>query len=753
MTRTPRTRRHLLLALLLVLVGGLLLGPQAAPALADPCEDVPGPAKEYCNRQNDGDDSNDGPPTEDPTGLTPECKAAPVPATPGRGDGSWALEAPEKAPAPLNPKSKAATGHLYEQYGLAGFTWHTYDLACESPGDVLEMMNTDMSSSWGSRIFSWSTWWTTLAIGLQEQATSDGYISDLFEVMADATGEVTDAIYRPWIGLSVLVLGVGILYSARRRDLPGATKSVAWAMMIMALTSVAFSSPAALGKIADDAIVETVGRVQQGVAGDLTSGSKPGVAQGNMLARGILYDGWLRGEFGDSDSKVATKYGMQLYDAQTLTWAQSRLPDEERKTVIEDKQKAWADIAAKVKEEDPEAYEYLTGRAGGRLSAGVETALGATPANLYSFAASVLLISARLIIPTALIFLPAIAPIAIHRRMSGTVRSLGEGVGAALINAPLFAVAAAIDVLLVKALFNESSPIPSWFAVVLLWILTVMIWVITKPLRRLNAMISPNHHWFGDGIAAGGKAKAAVGGAALGYLKGRLTARQIGRMVNGKGTRKGQDGADEAEDGTLADDLDQHESPGRPTWNDFQAGYDRENERPDYATNAPWDYEPGWRAATGEDQDATPDAHTGTTTAPGDLFVPVPTSGTAAGAPVPATAPDAPETPTAPPVVGTAPPPARSGSTRSTPDLPAAAGELGTAARADGGHPSTPQEPPTPPAPEGDRPMPRPAPEIIDEDGARVFVIYNPTTDAFGRADDGEQHDRSTPQRDEESGL
>ncbi|UNZ22300.1 hypothetical protein [Streptomyces sp. 891-h] len=831
MTRTARLRlqqhpalRLLVLALTLVLVTGhLVMETTASPARAAECtdkdipepfrddcidgdsssddEDCAGPASDYCKSggkeeksgcdyapehsqkfcdDGKGEDKkkDSGPPAGGPPGmsdamdeLTPECKSAPTPASPGRGDASWAQQEPEKAPAPISTKSDSATAHIYEQYGLSGLEWHTYDLACDSPSDTLTMMNKDYTTQIANWALGASRWWTSLAIGMQQEATSNGYISKIYDVSADATKEIRDAVYKPWIGISILVLGLTILYSARRKAFADTTKTITWALLVMAVAAVGFGYPQQVGKLADDAIVQTVGQIQQGVAGDVTKGSTPGTSQGNLLTKGILYEGWLRGEFGDSDSKVAKKYGMPLLDAQSLTWAESRLPDEERNKVIEAKKKTFQGIAAKVKKEDPDAYEYLTGRAGGRLSAAGETAIGATPANLYSFASSSLIVSARLIIPTALIFLPAIAVLALHRRLSGTLRTLGSSVGAAIINAPLMSLGASIEIVAVKVLFADNE-IPAWFAAVLLWILSVMLWVMTKPLRRLNAMLSPNTQWFGNGIGAMSKTKAALGGAALGYVKGRMTARQIGRMVNGrKGGKSSQPDPDASDEGSLAGDLapeDRQQSQRPPDFNDLSAANERAawegGEGPDYEGEGyRWGDDEGWQNATGAaSQTASTTApSSGSTAAPGGLFVPAPAPAAATGpdhseGPTTDLAPSTPSTPSAPsapsaPVVSpettgrgpspSAPPAPRAGTDTAVvptaggtraPGAPSSQASRGSQQAAASTPPGAWDEPAGSSTDvEGDRPAPFQAPTVTGDDGQQVFVIYSPSSSTY----------------------
>ncbi|AWN32601.1 hypothetical protein [Streptomyces sp. NEAU-S7GS2] len=746
------------LAVILALVG-VLVGPQAGPARADDkdkadCSWVKGPARDFCQDRRGEQRAKDPGPCQlldglarklcedrssgntDPGGLTPSCKAAPPAALAGRGSASWAATPPRKAPAPLDPHKSEARSHIYEQYGLGdGLSWHTYDLKCQGMSSMITSAGADYETKLANGLLDMSKWWTGLAIGLQQEATGDGYLSKLNTVFGDATKAVAKAVYRPWIAISLLLLGLGIVYRARSKNMPDIVKSVAWALLVMAVTSVAFNYPQKAGQLADDALTKTVGQIQQGVAGDSGHGSSVATSQGNLLTNAIIYQAWAEGTFGDSQSKTAKKYGMQLLDAQSLTWAESRLPTKERNTVITAKGRTWESLASKIKDEDPDAYKYLTGEADGRMGTAVNAAFGAIPSNWYSVASSIVIICGRLILKMIVIFLPAIAPIAIHRQLGGTLRTLGKSGAAAVINAPLFVLAASVDTLLIQVLLRDDSHIPSWFAIVLIWIITIMLWAISKPFRRLSSMVSPNQDWFNAGTGVLGKAKAGAVGAALGYAKGKMSARQIGRMVNGKGGgRSGGAAAEEPEDGELVERSIRRE--GESEWSvetPYEPGPAPQTQDEGYWPlgrddgDTPWSFEPqesvgdetsqqqptyvpetGPAAGGSRESQHTAEAASSVASAP-SWTAPSSTTSTA-----PTTSPER--------AVGPAPSPA--------PALP-------PAAPADRPRANVPPQGPVPPPEggsstvhpsghEGDRPVPM-APQVTEADGSVTFVLYSPS--------------------------
>ncbi|MDI3390167.1 hypothetical protein QIS99_28835 [Streptomyces sp. B-S-A8] len=589
-----------------------------APEPVDPCEDVKGPAKAYCEDGRDnspeeggtntGKDDKDKPKDDpcdlldkdsaqfercrsgesiDPLGLMNECKAAPEPEVPGTGVTGWFDSGPKEAPKPRDPASKDADAYIYEQYGYAGLTWNTYDLGC---GGGLRAPEASSENMFANLAFSWSRGWTSLTVVLRQFATSDALFDELDPIIERATRAVRDAVYSPWIGTSLLLLGIVIIWQARKQNVPDIMQRVAWALMVMTVATAVASYPVAASQFADEAIDTTVAAIDQGIASvdlngsddngqenaeDKTGGVRPAgyaqekitagdpyeaptgvraqdqTAHGNMLVHHVLYQEWLRGVFGDNDSKVAQKYGMQLLDAQALTWREARLPTDERREVVKEKKDQFAKIAEKVKAEDPTAYGYLTGKTSGRLGAGGISNVQAAGANSFSMIADVIITVGKLMIRLLVIMFPAIAVIGLHRGASNSVKTAFGAAMAACINIPLFAVGAGVQLLIVRELADESVDLPSWAKALVMILTTVVLWKMLRPLARLTSMVNPNRNYLDDGAGAvtgPGKAARQAGKYYLGtrYLR-KLMRRQteavedISEAISGKEESAGTD--------------------------------------------------------------------------------------------------------------------------------------------------------------------------------------------------------------------
>ncbi|MFE0107088.1 hypothetical protein [Streptomyces sp. NPDC059009] len=548
----------------------------------DACSSLKGtPGYEFCR----GDKSS---PLDTITG---DCKAAPDVEAPGDGILGWVDEGPstKDMPPSRDPKAADADAYLYEQYGYAGLRWSTYDLGC---GGALRDMGAASDNGFANKVFTWSKFWTALTVKMRQYAVSDGALDAMDPVVENATRAVRDAVYSPWIGISLLALGIVLILQARKRNLPDVLTQIVWALIVMALATGVASYPVQASKFADGAVNSTISAIDQAFAStDLngndadqpaTAGSgatqaaykpadpaidpdTPGApgnpvypdesnapaantTHGNMLVKSVLYQQWLRGELGDDDSKVAKKYGVQLFDSQALTWRQNQLPADERSKVIAAKKKTFEELAEKIKAEDASAYENLTGKKEGRLGAAFISNFQSFASNTFSLLSDLIIIGGKIMIRFVVITFPALAVIGLHRRMQGSVRTSLNAVAAAVVNIPIFAVGGAIDVLMVRELADESVALPPWFKAVLMLLVTWVLWKICKPFTRLSAMVNPNSNWLADG----GNALGGPGRFAKRYAQYYLVTRTM-RKVMGRNTEAIDDLTDAIEGGAAGE--------------------------------------------------------------------------------------------------------------------------------------------------------------------------------------------------------
>ena len=165
-----------------------------------------------------------------------------------------------------------------------------------------------------------------------------------------------------------------------------------------------------------------------------------------------------------------------------------------------------------MKEADPAAYEYLMGKQSdtrvGFAILGTVATLLALPFLLIS---ALLLMGSFLIVRLAVMLFPAFATLGLFPPARGIVVGIGRVVGAALVNAVVFGVGAAVTVLGLGLILDPDSRLPGWLALVLMPLFSFVMWFALKPFRRLTAMAGPNANPFGEAAESFGKQSRRVG--------------------------------------------------------------------------------------------------------------------------------------------------------------------------------------------------------------------------------------------------
>jgi hypothetical protein len=215
------------------------------------------------------------------------------------------------------------------------------------------------------------------------------------------------------------------------------------------------------------------------------------VRASDTAAETMLYRNWLRGELGSADSVTAQRYGLALYDAKSLTWDEAQKirdnPDT-RDATFKAKNEQWQKVAAQIKTEDPEAYEYLQGQNGmDRIGAGFIAVLASIMFAMFDLVASILVLLGFLIFRWAVIAAPILGTIGLLRPASAGIRRLGNAVVAAIFNIAIFGTGAAIYLFAVDLIMNTAS-LPGWLQVTLVWLCGVVGWLLLRPYRRITQL-------------------------------------------------------------------------------------------------------------------------------------------------------------------------------------------------------------------------------------------------------------------------
>jgi len=214
-----------------------------------------------------------------------------------------------------------------------------------------------------------------------------------------------------------------------------------------------------------------------------------------VLVDQVVYQNWLRGEFGAPDVPQAQQYGRDLLRAQTFTKAEvadGRATAE----LATQKKNDFATVAGQV----GDRYPYLQGKSGSRIGAGVLAVVEAVCIALFQLLSKVLVLVAMLIIRLLVMTAPAAAVVAILK--PEVLPALLRVGGAAIVNTLVVGALAGLHSLLVVSLFRPGSGIDLWLALLVTGVVTVVLWAVARPFRRLVSMVSLTREQFG-GIVPG----------------------------------------------------------------------------------------------------------------------------------------------------------------------------------------------------------------------------------------------------------
>lgn len=445
--------------------------------------------------------------------------APPVASGPDGGTAGFFGGRPDQTPTDPDGGAWANGAPIYANYGLAGLSFNTYDFGCTGAA-------TDPGGPIGTTVANWILEIPKVAVAATVALLRAAFNPDFLQVfdplLTTATSALRDAIFTEWAPVVLAGIGALIILGSRKRDLSGAGTTAGWAILVMVLASAVFRFPVQAGSFADQAVGDVLGAVNSSINGQ-GSTDDPVDAAASTFSNAVLFQQWKRGTFGSTDSPTADKYAKTIYMSKALTWAEAATvaddPQGAGKALLEAKAKSYEDTAEKIKEEDPAAYQYLTGHgeaSGARVGAAGIATLAAVCALLFLIGTALLMLAFFLLVRIGVMFSPILATFGLsYRHRQGVVHIVGMMV-AALVNCIIFGTAAAVNIVLGGILL--SGAIPAWLGLILMVVLAVLLavalWPIAKSLTKVTTptgVVKGGMEAIGN---AGGTTKDAVVGGA-----------------------------------------------------------------------------------------------------------------------------------------------------------------------------------------------------------------------------------------------
>jgi len=426
------------------------------------------------------------------------CLVPPTPSTPDSGLAGWFAERPESS------KPGSFPG-LYSDYGYAGYAYTTYDLDSGCASTLI-----DPDYKFETTVANGEFMVATAVIGasnaLRERAwdpqTLWGWADPLVE---QATRAVYEKVFSVFGVITLAIVGLYLIWRSRQAEMGAATTTAGWAILVMVAVTAIAAWPVRSANLADQSLITTLGVVHDAIGprpenpgkdcvlgGDACKDNRPpAVRASDTATETMLYRNYMRGLLGSADSETAQKYGPALYDARSLTWDEAqKIRDNPgtRDATLDRKRTQWEKVAEQIKQEDPEAYEYLQGVNGmDRIGAGFIAVLASIMFAMFDLTASVLVLLGFLIFRWAVIAAPILGTVGLLRPASSGIRRLANAVVAAIFNIAIFGTGAAIYLFAVDLIMNTAS-LPGWLQVVLVWLCGVVGWLLLRPYRRITQL-------------------------------------------------------------------------------------------------------------------------------------------------------------------------------------------------------------------------------------------------------------------------
>lgn len=412
-----------------------------------------------------------------------DCKESPEPDRPGTG-----------LVGSLDPPTYGVgePGSVYDEVGYAGLVWHNYDLGCAGQAVFNPATTTD---TWlGNQTLNVAKF-AVGGVNWSHYLIADGgeILAPLDDLITNATRAMYDAVFTTWIGPVLAVLAVLLLVLALRGDLARQTQRAALAALALLIGSAAYLAPVDWARAGDGLLLNGVTDMQGGFLGQVGLGNRDTLP--TVLVDQVIYQNWLRGEFGAPDVPQAQELGRDLLRAQTFTKPEVAEGRDTRDLAAQKK----ADFAA-LADRMGDRYPYFQGKSGSRIGAGILSVVQALCIALFQLLSKVLVLVAMLLLRLLVMCAPAVAVVAILK--PDVLPALLRVAGAAIVNTLVVGALAGLHALLVVSLFRPDSGIDLWLALLVTGVVTVVLWAVARPFRRLVSMVSLTREQFG-GIVPG----------------------------------------------------------------------------------------------------------------------------------------------------------------------------------------------------------------------------------------------------------
>ncbi|RZQ62863.1 magnesium transporter [Amycolatopsis suaedae] len=416
-----------------------------------------------------------------PQAAAAECGAAPNPERPGSG-----------MVGALDPaQGHGAAGSPYVDYSYAGMVWNVYQTNC-GPLSGITDPNSTIDTWGGNQLFNIGKNIVGATNSLHYTVMEGGLLSPLYNAVKSGAEKVYNNIYAQLFGLAALLLAIVLFRNIWRGDLSTVSKRALFALAAVWLAASSFAMLRYYDQI-DRVIVQTTTNIQAGFVDESQDQVVRHVLPTTLHTQ-VVYNNWLRGEFGAPDAQQAKDFGPRLLDAQAFTWAQLRAGDDAKQEVVDAKKAEFKAIATQL----GPATGYFTGEDGSRTGAGFLAFLQSLVYSLFQLFAKAAVLLAQVLVRLFTLTAPLIGLVALLHH--DILRRVAKVIAAVAFNLVILSVLAGVHALILQAIFAEGSALSMLVQMALAGLVTILLFLVGKPTRRLWQMVEMSVSMVGSAV-------------------------------------------------------------------------------------------------------------------------------------------------------------------------------------------------------------------------------------------------------------
>jgi hypothetical protein len=390
-------------------------------------------------------------------------------------------------------------------YGT-NYKWWNYDNGCSPQDGIMPSLGANLGNLMGLELPgllpSWGQGLFTLVVD------PSAWIGSLDSTVASVTASTAAGTWFPWLSVAMTIVAIVTLLRARSGHLSGSINAVAWAMLVLVITSWAVSYPVESVRLLDDGVRTAVVAVADGFDnGDFvgpvapqsdqdkaTAAKKTLDRQWDTLTRETVFRSWAEGVFGDADGVTARTYGPGVFAASHFTWNEydtyAKDPAGAGARIVAAKAQAFRQLADKIQQDDPVAYDYFTGNKWGeRITTALLSFVAVLTVALFLVVAGIFVLGAYVLIRLLLPLTPVAGVVFLVDSTRDMALGLFKKIVKPLVMGPIYFLAA-----LVVLRYNVGvlrSELPDWLKLVLVFLVAYLIWKLLRPTAVLPKVKFP----------------------------------------------------------------------------------------------------------------------------------------------------------------------------------------------------------------------------------------------------------------------